>query len=305
MKNDYPDTDREAPTRVLTPPRPRRPDKPRETTEPEALVDEPINKEKHQPRMYVLFLNDATTYSRLMEQELRRIGIHVTNVRDLTSALEEWNLGVHDLLLVDHSISLGTRLQLLKTSGERRRSIPAMMIFEPEADQDAVVASEHGALVCVFRDSRHEYLSRIATLIESHARQKSFSQTECLPSDRGEEDSDEIDLLALAAEVSGASADISPAYLTVLGGPDVGQTCQLDATPCVIGRDASCQLCLTDVAVSRFHARVAQYPDGIAVVTDLNSSNGIHIHGKRIQSAYLKGGDEILVGKNTLIKFQR
>jgi CheY-like chemotaxis protein len=305
MKNDYPDIDTETPTQILTPRRPITPDRPRATTEPEALVDEPTNTDENEPRMYVLFLNDATTYSRLMEQELRSIGIHVTNVRDLTSALEEWNLGVHDLLLVDHSISLGIRLQLLKTSSERHHSIPAMMIFEPDADQDAIVASEHGALVCVFRDRHHEYLSRIATLIESHAKQKNFSQTEWLPSDRDEEDADEIDLLALAAEMSGVGADIAPAYLTVLAGPDVGQTVQLDATPCVIGRDASCQLCLTDDAVSRFHARVTQYPDGITVITDLNSGNGIYLHRKRIQAAYLKGGDEILVGKNTLIKFQR
>ncbi len=280
-------------------------DPPRESLEPGVSLEATTDVDGQPPRMHVLFLNDATSHSILMEQELTRRGILVTDVRDLTSAEEEWNLGVHELLLVDHSVPLDIRLKLLSNPAERERPIPTMMIFEPDADGDAVSASEHGASACVFRDSEGAYIDRIATLIESRARQSNLTVTQCLPYDRDEDEMGEFDLAALAAEVGRKRADIVPAYLVVLGGPDVGRTVRLDAAPCIIGRDPTCQFCLYDQAVSRFHAVVQQLQDGVTEIKDLDSSNGIYLHGKRIKSALLKGGDEILIGKSTLIQFQR
>ncbi len=253
--------------------------------------------------MHVLFLNNATKHSNRMIAALASRGVHVTDVRDQQSVDSEWNLGIHNLLLVDHSVPIDVRLSLLRQSNKRHHSIPIMMIFDPEDDLDAALASEHGALACVFRDEEGEYLTRVAALIESYAKQCNFAVTECLPLGQDEDFAGLV--LELAAEVSGKANDIPPAYLTVLGGPDVGRTIQIDSTLCVIGRDPSCQLCLTDQAVSRFHTSVKQLPDGVTEIKDLNSSNGIFLHGKRVARAYLKGGDEILVGKNTLIKFQR
>jgi DNA-binding response OmpR family regulator len=309
MKINDLENDTKPSTRPSTRPRPNpaipEPSGLQEMADPYAAEESTLIIENIAPQMNVLFLNEATDDAHLMEQKLRSRGIHITSVTDLAEAKEEWDLGVHDLLLVDHAIPIEARLALVKSSEERSRPIPTMMIFETDADQDAVLASKHGVLACVFRDSRHEYISRITTLVESQARRSNLAHTQCLPTDDEDLDVSCIDLAALADEVSGQSVDITPAYLVVLGGPDVGRTVQLDDARCFIGRDASCQLSLTDDAVSRFHASIKQLPNGITEIKDLSSSNGIYLHGKRITAAYLKGGDEVLLGKNTLIKFQR
>jgi ABC-type multidrug transport system ATPase subunit len=51
----------------------------------------------------------------------------------------------------------------------------------------------------------------------------------------------------------------------------------------VIGRSSECDLVLEDVMVSRRHARI-QHKDGKVWIEDLNSSNGVYINGKKINS---------------------
>jgi CheY-like chemotaxis protein len=288
---------------------PKHPDQPDghggSTAPPKKPINSTYEFDDDVPEMNVLFLSNGTAHSKTIARKLEEKGIQVTHVGGLKAAEEEWALDVHDLLLIDYSVPLDVRLSLLKISSERHHPIPMIMIFDRDADQDAKLASERGAMACVFRDDRKEYLSRITTLIESHASQRSFAKTQCIAVDEYLHDENAPDILSLAAEMRGGSVDIAPAYLVVLGGPDVGRTVQIDATPFVIGRDASCQLCLTDETISRFHASIRQLPDGITEIRDLGSSNGIYLHGKRIKKAYLKGGDEILFGENTLIKFQR
>jgi len=68
----------------------------------------------------------------------------------------------------------------------------------------------------------------------------------------------------------------------------------------VIGRapDAAIQC---DVAgVSRRHARIV-LENGAATLEDLDSKNGTHLNNKRITSASLSDGDEIRLGKATLV----
>ena len=166
------------------------------------------------------------------------------------------------------------------------------------------MAIERGAFACVVRDSDGEYLKRICGLIESFAEESNFVTTQALPCDPDDDAVDLADLEALAAEVRGEMLDTTAASLVVTGGPDVGKTVQLGATLAVVGRDISCQLSLTDESISRFHAIFKQYPQGAVVVRDLGSTNGTHVKGKRIKSAELEDGDEILLGKNTVIKFQ-
>lgn len=52
----------------------------------------------------------------------------------------------------------------------------------------------------------------------------------------------------------------------------------------ILGRDAdSCDLCLPENGVSRNHARLELGPSGL-VITDLNSTNGIHINERHINA---------------------
>ncbi|MCU0293203.1 MAG: FHA domain-containing protein [Thermoanaerobaculaceae bacterium] len=68
----------------------------------------------------------------------------------------------------------------------------------------------------------------------------------------------------------------------------------------VIGRETDCELRLDDPGVSRHHAAVEPTPAG-ARVTDLGSSNGTFVNGRRIDGPEdLAEGDEIAVGHTRL-----
>jgi DNA-binding winged helix-turn-helix (wHTH) protein len=68
----------------------------------------------------------------------------------------------------------------------------------------------------------------------------------------------------------------------------------------VIGRapDAAVQCDVT--GVSRHHARIV-LANGTATLEDLDSKNGTHLNNKRVTSAPLSDGDEIRLGKATLV----
>jgi DNA-binding NtrC family response regulator len=65
--------------------------------------------------------------------------------------------------------------------------------------------------------------------------------------------------------------------------------------PVTVGREAPSDVRIADPTLSREHARFALV-DGRILVTDLDSTNGTSIHGKRIGEAEIKLGDEVLLG---------
>ena len=72
--------------------------------------------------------------------------------------------------------------------------------------------------------------------------------------------------------------------LRVIAGFDAGQAVPLTPGGVVVGRDADCDLTLTDEGVSRRHLRVQPSPGGLrATVSDLESVNGTWVEGKRIR----------------------
>ena len=74
--------------------------------------------------------------------------------------------------------------------------------------------------------------------------------------------------------------------------------------PNVIGRAPDATIPYDVAGVSRHHARVVVSRDG-AILEDLGSKNGTYLQGKRITSAPLSDGDDILIGKARLtFRFQ-
>ena len=67
-----------------------------------------------------------------------------------------------------------------------------------------------------------------------------------------------------------------------------------------IGRAPANDIVLENLLVSGHHARIDQ-AGGDYILTDLQSKNGTYVNGARITSAKLKHGDQILVGKHTLV----
>lgn len=83
-------------------------------------------------------------------------------------------------------------------------------------------------------------------------------------------------------------------------GCDRGRRFELPVTGiATIGREEGNQIQLRDTEVSRRHAQVV-YENSRFVLTDLNSSNGTFVNGKRIEQKALNSGDQILMGSTRL-----
>jgi pSer/pThr/pTyr-binding forkhead associated (FHA) protein len=67
-----------------------------------------------------------------------------------------------------------------------------------------------------------------------------------------------------------------------------------------VGRAAANDIVLENLLVSAHHARIDQAGQDY-VLTDLQSKNGTYLNGTRVTSVKLKHGDQILIGKHTLV----
>jgi len=82
-------------------------------------------------------------------------------------------------------------------------------------------------------------------------------------------------------------------------GTAVDKTFYLKASPMVIGRHESCDIILNDHSVSRRQAKI-EYQQGEYILTDLASTNGTFVNGKRITTHPLRDGDTIKAGTSLL-----
>ena len=83
-------------------------------------------------------------------------------------------------------------------------------------------------------------------------------------------------------------------------GTAVGKTFYLKASPMIIGRHDSCDIILNDHSVSRHQAKI-EYQQGKYILTDLESTNGTFVNGKKITPHPLKAGDTIKAGTSLLL----
>ncbi len=67
-----------------------------------------------------------------------------------------------------------------------------------------------------------------------------------------------------------------------------------------IGRTPGNDLVIDNLAVSGHHAKIFFETDKF-VLEDLNSLNGTFVNNQRVRKSFLKNGDEVLIGKHSLI----
>ena len=87
--------------------------------------------------------------------------------------------------------------------------------------------------------------------------------------------------------------------LVVVAGPDRGKELVIDAGTYTVGKANTCDLVLTDGAVSRKHLEVIVLADGVQV-KDLGSTNGSYVHGARFDQIMATAGTGITVGHTEL-----
>jgi pSer/pThr/pTyr-binding forkhead associated (FHA) protein len=78
------------------------------------------------------------------------------------------------------------------------------------------------------------------------------------------------------------------------------QRFELTQPEVVLGRAEECALVLPNVSVSRVHAKLVLGPQGYTV-EDAGSSSGVIVNGKRVTSHALRSGDELQVGKFSMV----
>ena len=75
--------------------------------------------------------------------------------------------------------------------------------------------------------------------------------------------------------------------LQVTSGQSYGMSAPLSGGYVTIGRDPASELCVDDPYASRFHARLADNGQQV-ILTDLNSTNGTMVNGRRIANAVIR-----------------
>jgi pSer/pThr/pTyr-binding forkhead associated (FHA) protein len=89
-----------------------------------------------------------------------------------------------------------------------------------------------------------------------------------------------------------------PPSLMILDGRRAGNVVDIQSIDedLVLGRGLDCGVVFSDESISRHHARLRRSLDGVRI-TDLGSRNHMLVNGLRVDSARLKNGDEIRLGK--------
>lgn len=107
-----------------------------------------------------------------------------------------------------------------------------------------------------------------------------------------------------------SSTSVDGFYFTVITGANFGCVFLLDKADTVVGRSDDADIQIDDEKVSRKHLKISLVQsDGQengpirALVSDLNSTNGVFINGARVHQQELRNGDKLRIG-NTILKFE-
>jgi len=100
----------------------------------------------------------------------------------------------------------------------------------------------------------------------------------------------------LTRDEAGQIEGLSGYALVVERGPQTGMTYLLRSGNTTVGRHPESDIFLNDVTVSRHHCRFVVTGDKLRV-EDSGSTNGTYVNEKRVDSAELNAGDEVLVGR--------
>ena len=96
------------------------------------------------------------------------------------------------------------------------------------------------------------------------------------------------------------SATLTQPVLTIIKGPQTGNTFELEGPETTIGRDPANGIFLNDMTVSRAHAKIVRNAAGV-LIEDLGSLNGTWVDGAIVNSAPLHDGSSVQIGTFTLI----
>ena len=102
---------------------------------------------------------------------------------------------------------------------------------------------------------------------------------------------------ATVPDLMGAARPQHPT-LTIVKGPQIGETFELDSAEITLGRDPKNSVFLNDMTVSRHHAKMdlSNVALGMATIEDLSSLNGTWVDGAIVSKSALKDGSTVQIG---------
>lgn len=106
----------------------------------------------------------------------------------------------------------------------------------------------------------------------------------------------------LSDALAAVGGEAAPPEIQLLTGRRAGQKWRLLPPPSrmVLGRGEGCDVVLDDVDCSRQHAELVRDREGVVVLRDLGSKNGIFVSGRRLTERRLRDGDEFQLGRSVL-----
>ena len=97
-----------------------------------------------------------------------------------------------------------------------------------------------------------------------------------------------------------STKSLLPVELTIRDHYGRETQCALHSLPAVMGRDEGADVQLTDPWVSHRHCEIDQIGD-VLVVRDLDSKNGIFMHGHRVNECHVLSGERLTLGRTEII----
>lgn len=224
---------------------------------------------------------------------------------------------------------------LQKEAGDKRAILDAERILVPNEFFVELGGSDHERLSPYAEPLGAE----LAAMLEEHAAEVGWSfvgpvrvqleehqdlgtgmfrvRSDVLPAGRGRPAAQAAAPAARPADPSATAAlpafDVAPTppprpapsrhRLVVLAGGQAGSTGQfhrLDRPLNIVGRGADADVRLLDSSVSRRHAEIRVNHDTVTF-TDLGSTNGSEVNGRRADRTVLQDGDRLRLGSTTLI----
>jgi pSer/pThr/pTyr-binding forkhead associated (FHA) protein len=79
------------------------------------------------------------------------------------------------------------------------------------------------------------------------------------------------------------------------------KTYELDEPSITIGRLPENTICISNMGISRRHAKIERDANNVFSISDLNSLNGTFINNTKVKKSMLSNGDKITIGKYTIL----
>jgi pSer/pThr/pTyr-binding forkhead associated (FHA) protein len=110
---------------------------------------------------------------------------------------------------------------------------------------------------------------------------------------------DESQVTTAASEAQGDCGDVLPVELVILDHYGHQTRRVVRSLPAILGRNDRAEIILTDPWVSHEHCKLVQQ-EGLLVVCDLGSKNGVFLRGMRVLEAEVHSGDCLTLGRTEI-----